>query len=326
MDRRTLLRLGLASSATLAFGALEARAQTGFPERPLRLVVPFPAGGPYDVVGRMYAKKMGDVLGQPMIVENKAGGETTIAAADVARARPDGYSVLFGGAPTHVYAPVILPNPPYDPVKDFTQLAVTGIETFCITVNSKFPAKTLQELGAMAKANPGKYNYGDTASSAQLSAELYKFHAGRLDIVGVPYKGFAPALKDLLGDNIQVLPALVGSVSNYHRQGSLRILAVLSEKRLASVPDVPTAIEAGLPGLVLWTFGLLCTTAGTPAPIIERLYQATHKVLSDEEFISFQRARGIEPVTDSTPESAAQFVRDQITRLTPLIKSLRRKS
>jgi len=323
MDRRSILRLGLGTSAALAFGA---RAQRGFPERPLRLVVPFPAGGPYDVIGRMYARKIGDVLGQPMIVENRPGGETSIGAADVAHARPDGYSLLFGGAPTHVFAPLIMAKPAYDPVKDFAQLAVTGIEPLCITVNSKFPARTLQDLAAMAKEKPGKYNYGDTAPSAQLAAELYKMHAGRLDIIGVPYKGFTPALQDLLAGHIQVLPGLVGSVSNYHQQGALRMLAVFAEKRLASLPDVPTAIEAGFPGLVLLTFALLCTSAGTPKPIVDQLYQATHKVLNDQEFVKFQQARGIEPVTDSTPETATQFVLDQIARLTPLINSLRRKS
>ena len=326
MDRRSLLRLGLATSAAFALRAPRAHAQRGFPERPLRLVVPYPVGGPYDILGRMYAQKVGEILGQPMIVENKPGGETSIGAADVAHAKPDGYSLLLGGSPTHVYTPAIMAKPPYDPLKDLAQLAVTGIEATCITVSSNFAAKTLQDLTAMVKANPDKYSYGDTAPSVQLAAELYKLRSGGLDIVGIPYGGFAPALRDLLGGRIHMLPAIVGSVANYHQQGTLRILAVLAEKRLASLPDVPTAIEAGLPDLVLWTFAILCTTAGTPKPIIDRLYQATHKVLSDREFVKFQQARGIEPVTDSTPESATQFVLDQIARLTPLINSLRRKS
>lgn len=326
MDRRRLLQHGLAASAALAMGAPNALAQRGFPERPMKLVVPFPPGGPYDVIARMYARKMGEVLGQPMVVENKAGGETSIGAADVARASPDGYTLLMGGSPTHVFAPAIMPNPPYDAMKDFTPLAVTGVETLSIIVEANSPVKTLKDLEALAKASPGKLNYGDTAPSAQLAVEMFKSQAGQLDIVGVPYRGFAPSIQDLIGGRIQLMPSLVGAALNFHQQGTVRILAVFSEKRLPSLPDVPTGIEAGYPNLVLWTFSLMCTTGGVPAPVVERLHQATQKVLRDEEFIKFQKDRGIEPVLDSSPESATKFVADQIARLTPTIIALRRKN
>ena len=326
MDRRRLLQHGLAASAALAMGAPNARAQRGFPERPMKLVVPFPPGGPYDVIARLYARKMGEVLGQPMVVENKAGGETSIGAADVARASPDGYTLLMGGSPTHVFAPAIMPNPPYDAMKDFTPLAVTGVETLSIIVAANSPVKTLKDLEALAKASPGKLNYGDTAPSAQLAVEMFKSQAGQLDIVGVPYRGFVPSIQDLIAGHIQVMPALVGAALNFHQQGTVRILAVFSEKRLPSLPDVPTGIEAGYPNLVLWTFSMLCTTGGVPAPVVERLHLATQKVLHDEEFIKFQKDRGIEPVLDSSPERATKFVADQIARLTPTIIALRRKN
>jgi tripartite-type tricarboxylate transporter receptor subunit TctC len=274
----------------------------------------------------MYARKMSELLGQPMVVENKAGGETSIGAADVARSKPDGYSILMGGSPTHVFAPAIMANPPYDAMKDFTPLSITGIETLSIIVAANSTIKTLKDLESVAKANPGKLNYGDTAPSAQLAVEMFKSQAGQLDIVGVPYRGFTPSIQDLIAGNIQVMPALVGAALNFHQQGVVRFLGVFSENRLASLPEVPTGIESGYPKLVLWTFSMLCTTGGVPTQVIERLHEATQKVLHDPEFIKFQKDRGIEPVLNSSPEAAKKFLVDQIARLTPAIIALRRKS
>ena len=325
MNRRRMLQLGLATSAAVALGRSRSFAQAKFPERPLRLVVPFPAGGPDDLIGRTFAQRAGELLGQPMIVENKPGAATALGAADVARAKPDGYSLLLGGSPTHVVTPA-MNSTPYDPVKDFAPLAITGTQPFCLSVSAKFPAKTLGDLISMAKESPGKLNYAETSTSVRLAAELFKLRAGNLDIVAVPYRGFAPAMQDVLGGRIQLLPSTAGAVWKYHQQGVLRVLAVLSEKRAASLPDVPTAIESGVSDLKLATFNIVCTTAGTPAPIVNRLYQATHQVLREQAFLEFQRSIGIEPVTDSTPESAAQYVKEQIEVLTPLIIATRAKT
>ena len=326
MNRRSVLQLGLATSTAYTLGGSSTFGQRGFPVRPLRLVVPFPSGGPDDLIGRTFAQQAGELLGQPMIVENKPGGETSIGAADVARARPDGYSILLGGSPTHVLTPARMTNPPYNPVKDFTQLAVTGVQPLCLSVRPDFPAKTLGDLVSMAKASPGKLNYAESSSSVRLAAELFKLRAGNLDIVAVPYRGLAPALQDVLGGRIQILPAVAGAVSKYHQEGVIRVLAVLSEKRVASLPNVPTTIESGVADLTLWTFNILCTTAGTPAEVVDRLYQVTNQVLRTEAFVKFQRSHGIEPVTDSTTASAAQFVMEQIKALTPLIVATREKT
>jgi tripartite-type tricarboxylate transporter receptor subunit TctC len=325
MNRRRMLQLGVAASTGVALGCSRSFAQAEFPERPLRLVVPFPAGGPDDLIGRTYAQRAGELLGQPMIVENKPGAATAIGAADVARAKPDGYSLLLGGSPTHVVTPA-MNNTPYDPIKDFAQLAITGIQPYCLSVSAQSPAKTLGDLISMAKESPGQLNYAETSSSIRLAAELFKLRAGNLNIVAVSYRGFAPAMQDVLGGRIQLLPSTAGAVWKYHQQGVLRVLAVLSEKRAASLPDVPTAIESGVPDLKLATFNVLCTTAGTPTPIVNRLYQATHQVLRENAFLEFQRSIGIEPVTDSTPESAAQYVKQQVEVLTPLIIATRAKT
>jgi tripartite-type tricarboxylate transporter receptor subunit TctC len=320
-----MLQLGVASSAAVVLGRSRSYAQAQFPERPLRLVVPFPAGGPDDLIGRTFAQRASELLGQPMIVENKPGASTAVGATDVARAKPDGYSLLLGGSPTHVVTPA-MNTTPYDPVKDFAQLAITGTQPFCLSVSAQFPAKTLGDLISMAKEAPGKLNYAETSTSVRLAAELFKLRAGNLDIIAVPYRGFAPAMQDVLGGRMHLLPSTAGAVWKYHQQGVLRVLAVLSAKRAASLPDVPTAIESAVPDLKLATFNVVCTTAGTPAPIINRLYQATHQILSENAFLEFQRSIGIEPVTDSTPETAARYIKEQVEVLTPLILATRAKT
>jgi tripartite-type tricarboxylate transporter receptor subunit TctC len=216
-------------------------------------------------------------------------------------------------------------HPPQSRQISDLQLAILGVEPLCIAVRPQFPAKTLAELTALVKANPNKFNYVDSAPSVQLALEMYKMQAGNLQIVGVPYRGFAPALQDMISGNVQVMPAIFGSVTSYHEQGVLRILAVFSEERLANFPDIPTARESGLHDLVLWTFSLLCTTAGTPKPILDRLFEATSRVISDSRFVETLRSRGIELVANSNPESATQFVREQFDRLVPLIQSFRKK-
>src|SRR5262245_21939580 len=326
MDRRRLLQLCLATPAVLALGRPQASAQRGFPERLLRIVVPFPPGGPDDLIARTYAQTAGDLLGQPIVVENKAGGEASIAAVDVARAAPDGSSFLLGGSPTHVLTPARMPNPPYNAERDFAQIAVVGTQPLCIAVANDSPAKTLQELIAIAKAAPGKLNYAQSSSSVRLGAEMFKIRAGNLDITAVPYRGVAPALQDVLGGRIEVLPAVAGSVSTYHREGVIRVLAVFSDKRVASMPGVPTAEEAGVPDLKVSSFNILCTTAGTPASVIATLYDATRQVLASDAFVKFLQSNGLDPVPGSNPESATRFVREQIAVLTPLIIATKEKS
>ncbi len=323
MNRRRVLRLGLAMSASLALARRAARAQNRFPQRPIRLVIPFAAGGNNDVLGRICAQKLGDLLGQTVFIENKAGAEGAIAALDVARAQPDGYSILFGSSSTHVITPALMDKPSYDPLKDFIQLAVFAVQPQCIAVNNEFPAQTLQELVALVKANPGKYSYGAVASSLRVGVELFKREVGGLDFIPIPYKGAPLALQDLIANRIQIYPSHPGTIASHHKAGRLRILAIFNDSRIKSLPDVPTAIEAGIPGLVISTFNLFCTTAGTPQPIVDTLYEAIHTTVSSDEFVRHLEAEGSVPVTDSTPEIATRFIADAAIRLTPLIKTLR---
>jgi tripartite-type tricarboxylate transporter receptor subunit TctC len=322
MDRRTALKLYLSASALAGLGIRPGYAQPlPYPSRPLRVVVPFPPGGPYDAIARPLAQKLGNIMGQTVIVENRSGGETSIGAAYVAKSDPDGYTILVGGSTTHVFAPAELAVP-YHPINDFIDLAVICTLPVCIAVSAKSPFKTLADLIAYAKANPGKLNYADSASSVRLGVEVLKKVMG-LDIVGIPYRGAAPAIIDLFAGILQVYPGSSGAVAKHHADGTMRALAVLSDKRVPAMPDVPTAAEAGAPGVVMVSFSLLSVRAGTPAPIVETLYRAVHKVLDDDAFVKYQITLGVQPIRDSTPDSARKFVREQIQFLTPLIRSIK---
>ena len=324
MDRRRLLQSGLVGAIGLGSVPSALFGQAQYPERPVRLVVPFPAGGPYDLQGRTLALHLGNLLGQTIVIENKGGGDTAIGAAAVAFAKPDGYTLLLGCSPTHVVTPLAMAKPTYDPVNDFAQIAVMNTAPYCLAVKADFPANTLQELIALIKANPGKFNYAKSASGSRLSAELFKLKAGNLNLVGIPYKGAAASMQDLLADRIQVYPALINSVATHHNSGAIRILAVLSAKRSHAVPDVPTTAEAGLPDTIFETFTVICTAKRTPAPIIDTVYKALSKVLNDPAFIKFQKETGAEPVTDSDPEKATRFVIEQIEMIRPYAYLIRK--
>jgi tripartite-type tricarboxylate transporter receptor subunit TctC len=326
MNRRQFVLGGVGGTIGACVKTSVSFGQSRFPERPIRLVIPFPPGGPYDLLGRTLGMHLGELLGQPFVIENKGGGETSIGAAAVAFAQPDGYSLLLGCSPTHVVTPLAMTKPTYDPVKDFAQIAVMNTAPYCLAVRADSPAKTLQDLVAMIKANPGKYNYAESASGSRLSAELFKLKAGNLDLVGIPYKGSAASMQDLMADRIQVYPAIINGVVDHHRTGSVRILAVLSAKRSQAVPDVPTTAEAGLPDTIFETFTVLCAPSRTPAPIIGALYGAISKVLNEAAFIALQKKMGSEPVTDSNPETAARFVLDQIETIRPYAYLMQRKS
>ncbi len=321
MNRRRVLQLGTAASA--AWALPPARAEEAFPSRPVRMVIPFGAGGNNDVLGRLTAQKLTDVLGQTVVVENRAGAEGAVAAMDVARAKPDGHAILFGGSSTHVITPALMDKPTYDPVKDFAQLAVFAVQPQCLAVSNDFPARTLAEFIKEVQANPGKYSFGATASSLRLGLELLSRRSGGLDMVRIPYKSAPQAFQDLFTGRIQVYPSHPSTVANHHKQGRLRILAIYSEERLKVLPEIPTAAEAGFPGFTHATFSVYCTTGGTPAPIVDRLHKAIHATVSDPVFVQTLERDGVIPVTDSNPQKATDYIRKEVARLTPVIKSMK---
>lgn len=323
MDRRVFLATaGIAAGHSLVAPRLS-MAQGTYPNRPVRLIIPFAPGGQTDILGRRFAQKLEAACGQSVVPENKGGAGGTIGSLEVVRAAPDGYTLEIGTSSTHSISPFIMAKQPYDPVKDFTSIALLGIIPMVIVVHPSVPAKNLKELIALVKANPNKYAYGSAGvgSINHLTGEMFKTQAGGLDLPHVPYKGSGASVQDLIGGQIPVLMATFSSVESAHKAGRVRILAVTVEKRLAIAPDIPTAIESGLPDMVSYTFNALFGPPAMPAAIVKYLGDQSHKIMSDAVFQKDLQGLAIDPVTDSTPESTTKFVRDQVDRFAPIIKA-----
>lgn len=322
MKIRSLLVPGAAAALAAVVAVPFAQAQGKYPERPVRLVVPFAPGGVNDVIGRRYALEIAKVLGANVVVDNRGGASGAIGSSEVARAKPDGYTLMIANTTTHVINQIAVSNLSYDALKDFAPVAIINIVPTGVAVHPSLPAKNLKQLIALAKANPGKLSYGSagTGSITNLTGELFKKLGGGLNIVHVPYKGAGPGLTDLIAGHIPMYtPTISATPLGYHRDGRLRMLAICSEKRLQAAPDVPTAAEAGMPGMVVYAFNAILTTAGTPKPVVDQLHQATMRVMADAGFQDFLRKVGAEPVTDSNPERTIKFFKDEIARWTPIV-------
>jgi tripartite-type tricarboxylate transporter receptor subunit TctC len=322
MNRRDLLAAGL-SAATALLAPRRAGAQGRYPERPIRLIVPFAPGGATDVVGRLWAQKIGPNLGT-VVIENKASGGGALGASEVARAQPDGYTFLFGNTSTQVLLPVLMSRPPYDPIRDFASIYILCNAPTVIVVHESVPARTLLELIAYAKANPGKLSYGSAGAGTltNLAGELFKQLIDAPDIVHIPYKGSAPGLTDLASGHIPMMtPNVGGALLDFHRTGKVRILAVAAETRLRVAPDIPTAREAGLPGMVAANFNGLFAPAGLAPPIVDQIVGATRRLMADDAFDKLLVASGFEPTAQSGPLEAKRLVADEVQRWTPIMKA-----
>jgi tripartite-type tricarboxylate transporter receptor subunit TctC len=317
MNRRDVIKLGLCSAVMLPTSAL------GFPDRPIRLIVPFSPGGATDVVGRIWAERMKPRFGT-VVTENKGGGGGAIGAAEVARARPNGETLLFGNTSTQVLIPAISDHPPYNPVKDFQAVYIMANTPTSIVVHESVPARTLKELIDYAKANPTKLSYGSAGAGTMtnLAGELFKQLIGATEITHVPYKGAAPGVADLAAGHIPMMtPNVGGPLLQFHRAGKVRILAVSANQRLQAAPDIPTAVEAGLPGMVAANFNGLFAPAAVPKDIINALADETRKAMADPQVQQQMVTSGFEPVLDSGPEPAQQEVVSELARWTPIIKA-----
>jgi tripartite-type tricarboxylate transporter receptor subunit TctC len=320
MNRRDVLAAGLASLSAAALAPLTALA---YPDRVIRLVVPFSAGGATDVVGRLWAEKMKPILGT-VVTENRGGGGGVIGAAEVARSQPDGHTFLFGNTSTQVLIPSIVTHPPYDSLKDFVGVYIVCNSPTSIVVHESVPVRNLVELIAYAKANPGKLSYGSAGvgTLTNLAGELFKQLIGAPDIVHVPYKGSAPGVADLASGHIPMMtPNLGGPLLDFHRTGRVRILAVNATARSKGAPDIPTAIEAGLPGMVAGNLNGLFAPANVPKAIIDQIAEATRKIMTDEDFQKVLIMSGFDPILDSGPEATRQFITEELARWTPIMKA-----
>lgn len=325
MNTRFFITGGIAMlvAASLQLAPAVVHAQGKFPERTLRLVVPFAPGGVNDIIGRRWAGDMSRLLGQNIIVENRAGASGGIGSQEVARAKPDGYTLLIANTTTHVLNPLGNKNLGYDPLKDFTALGIITLVPTGVAVHPSLPVRSLKELAAFAKKNPGSLSFGSagTGSITQLTGELFKKVNGGLNIVHVPYKGAGPGLTDLVAGHIPMYtPTISSAPLEYHKQGRIRMLAICSEQRLKAVPDVPTATQAGVPELVVQAFNAIFLPPGVPRSVVDALAQANQKVLADAGMQDFLRKAGAEPVTTSSPDRAVQFIQKELQRWGPIVR------
>ncbi len=322
LSRRTFLHLAAGATALPAVSRV-ASAQP-YPTRPIRLVIPFPPGGAYDAVGRPWADKMKSPLGT-VVVENIGGASGSLGAAAVARARPDGYTILLGGTLTHINEALLKSRPLYDAVKDLDPIASMAANCLGMVVHPAVPVQTVKEFIAYAKANPGKLSYGHAGvgSIQHLAGELFKSLAGTPEIVQVPYRGTGPLVTDLISGQVPLgFPGVTGQLLELHRSGKIRILAVTNPTRLIAAPELPTVAELGLPGMtVTGSLGLLAP-AGTPIGIIEQIAQATRTAVAEPAFKQMLIDAGIEPTLDSSPEKFRRSLAADVALWTPVVNAL----
>jgi len=297
-----------------------AAAQADFPSRPVRLVVPFPPGGSTDVVARLLASKLDKALGQPVVVENRPGAGASLGTEAVAKAAPDGYTILITALPSIVTAPLTNPNVRYDPIKDLTHVAMIGSFPNALVVRADSPLHSVAELVAYAKANPGKLSYGSAGpgSAGHLTGELLKMKAG-IDIVHIPYKGAAPAFADLLAGQLGADFDGVINAINQARAGRIRLLGVSSARRLTGHPDLPSIAET-VPGVTGDSWFGVAGPAGLPAPIVQRLETETLRALAAPDVRERLEDTGM-TVTALRGPQFVEFIRADIRKWTPVIKA-----
>ena len=298
--------------APLARARAQERAQE-WPTRPVRFVVPYPPGGPTDILGRVVAQRLSQDLGQPMVVENRAGAAGLIGAEVVARAAPDGATFLMN-ASSHVIIPHLVPSMPFDAVTDFTPVTNMALVPMVAVVNPALPVRSIAELVAYLKANPGKVSYGSSSngSALHLAGEMFKLLTGT-DMVHIPYRGGGPAVQDLIAGNIQLMFDSIPSSAAAVRGGLLRPLAVTTATRAAAYPELPTVAEAGVPGFEISTWYGIWAPPRTPAAMVNRMQQAVAAAVAVPEVRERLAVLGADPVAD-TPAEFAAFCRREYAR------------
>lgn len=311
----------IAAAALLVLAPAGVLAQEKYPERAIRLVIPFAPGGNTDIVGRRFAARLTPLLGRQVVADNRSGASGSIGTAEVARAKPDGYTLVIGTVSTHSLNPLTMANVAYDPVKDFAFVDTIGLTPMGIGVHPTI-ARTLPELVKRVKGAPGKFSYGScgTGSICHLTGELFKKQAGALDIVHVPYRSSGQSVAEVVAGQIPILAGTFSSMVTQHRAGGVRILVVCNDKRSSSEPSVPAAPEVGMPEMLAYTYAVVAAPAGTPAAIVNQLHQATAKLMAEPAFQRELEALTVEPVAESSPAKTAQMIRSELAKWGPIVK------
>jgi tripartite-type tricarboxylate transporter receptor subunit TctC len=315
MNRRTLL-----ASLVLCIAPVAPAAEGDYPRKPVRIVVPFAPGGSTDVVARILADKLGTALGQAFVVENRPGAGGNIGADVVAKAAPDGYTLLMGTTGVLAINQYLYKDMPFDAARDFTPVSYTSLITNILVVNAEVPAKTVAELIALARSKPGALTFASSGagSSTHLSGELFKSMAG-VDILHVPYKGSSQALTDLMSGQVTMLFDNAPSSMPYVQQGRLRAIAVTSLKRMPSLPDVPTIDESGVKGYESLSWSGIVAPAATPKPVIAKLNAAIDKILAQDDVRKQFAALGVDAV-GGPPEAFSRHIRTESEKWAKVVR------
>jgi tripartite-type tricarboxylate transporter receptor subunit TctC len=323
MNRKQLL---LSSAILCALGAAAwgpaVAQEAAFPNKPITLVIPFPPGGATDVLGRLIGKKLGDTLGQSVVIDNRAGAGTTIGATYVAKAAPDGYTLLMSSGTTFTVNPAVRAKLPYDPVKSFEPIGIAGRTSLILLANKDVPVSDVKQFVAMVKAAPDKYSYGSygAGTTSQFAGEMF-FHAAGLKIQHVPYKGSAPAMVDLMGGQVPFTVDTVSAALPQLKDGKIKAIAVTAGKRSALLPKVPTLAESGYPGLEMDTWLALVAPRGLPPAVKARLELTLAQVVADPETRDKLIAAGFEPTYAS-----AKAVSELIDKELPLMRAVAQRA
>jgi tripartite-type tricarboxylate transporter receptor subunit TctC len=307
--------------AAVALATAPVIAQT-YPAKPIRFVVPFPPGGPLDVMARGIGQQLQETWGEPVVIENRPGAGGGIGAEYVAKSPADGYTLLMGAVSTHAINPSLYPRIGYDPQRDFIAVALVAQVPNILVVTPSLPVRSVQELVAYAKARPGALSFGSgsTGSTGHLAGELFKTMAG-VDMVHIPYKGGAPAMQDLLAGQTQLMFDNLANALGQVKAGRLRALAVTTARRAPALPDLPTVAESGLPGFDLTTWFGVFVPAGTPRDIVTKLNGQIVQALASKELTDRLAAMGAAPPEDNTPERFAAFVRAEAAKYAKVVKA-----
>ena len=318
MNRGTSIAvLALFTLCTMPAGPADAQA---WPNKPVRLIVPYPPGGGNDNLARIFAQKLGERLNQPFVVENRPGAGTLIGTEAAAKAQGDGYVLLLSSIVTHALAPALYPKVPYDPIRDFVPVTTLAVAPTVLVVNQAFPAKSVQEVITLAKASPGKYTFasGGNGTTPHISGEIFKSMTGT-DLLHVPYKGGAPAIADLMGGQVNMIFDTAASAMPHVRSGKLRALAIATPKRHPDFPDLPTFAEQGLPDYSINSWYSLHAPAGTPREIVQRLHAEVVSALRSPDVIEKLRALNADP-GGMPPDEFDAFVRAELERYGQVIR------
>lgn len=321
LTRRRLVGTGALAAASAMLLPRRAGAQSELPKGNITLVVPFAPGGATDVVSRLLAKKVAEQIGQTVLIENVAGAGGVVGATRVARAAPDGATLLMGTISTHTINPLMATKPPYDPVTDFTAISMIVTVPNVLMVSSQIKAADVRELIALVKAEPGKYSYGSSGvgTPPNLSGELFKVQAG-IEMAHVPYRGGAPAMNDLMGNQIPILFDVLSGAAPFIKSGQIRAIAITTKKRSPSFPDLPTIAESGLPDYETYTWNAIFGPANMPPALAERLSVEFRKATADPEIQKRLRDLSGDPV-GSTPAELAEQLKTEIVKWKPIIQA-----